>query len=178
MSHLNGKLTRLLFLWSLIALTILPVALAQETTAGFQGVVKDPSGALIPGASLEIYGPALIGTRKVQSDVAGNYRFAALPPGEYTLTVNAPGFRAYKQTGIVLAVGRMPNIDVQLTVGAVSETVVVSGQAPAVDTTQSKVAVTVSSFIMDLIPKGRSFQSLIPFAAGARQEPLASRLSD
>ncbi len=171
---MNGKLTRLLFLWSLIALTILPVALAQETTAGFQGVVKDPSGALIPGASLEIYGTALIGTRKVNSDVAGNYRFAALPPGEYTLTVNAPGFRAYKQTGIVLAVGRLPNIDVQLTVGAVSETVVVSGAAPQVDTTQSKVAVTVSSFIMDLIPKGRSFQSLIPFAAGARQEPLAA----
>jgi outer membrane receptor protein involved in Fe transport len=171
---MDGKIMRQLFLWSLMALFILPSAMAQETTAGFQGVVKDPSGALIPGASLEIYGPALIGTRKVNSDVAGNYRFAALPPGEYTLTVNAPGFRAYKQTGIVLAVGRLPNIDVQLTVGAVSETVVVSGAAPQVDTTQSKVAVTVSSFILDLIPKGRSFQSMIPFAAGARSEPLQS----
>ena len=169
---MDGRVIRLLFLWSLIALFILPSAMAQESTAGFQGVVKDPSGALIPNASLEISSPALIGTRKIQSDGAGNYRFAALPPGEYTLTVTAPGFQSYKQIGIVLAVGRMPNIDVQLTVGSISETVTVSGQAPTVDTTQSKVAVTVSASIIDLIPKGRSFQSLIPFAAGARMEPL------
>src|SRR5438552_1106917 len=145
---------------------------AQETTAGFQGSVKDPGGALIPNATIEVSGPALIGTRKAQSDGGGNYRFAALPPGQYSMTVTAAGFRTYKQTGIDLTVGRLPNIDVQLQVGVVTETVLVSSQAPIVDTTQSKVAVTVERRVLEDIPKGRSFQSVIPFAPGARQEPL------
>ena len=163
---------RLLLPLVLIALLALPCAFAQETTAGFQGVVKDASGGVVANATLEVSSPALIGTRKVSSDGGGNFRFAALQPGAYTLTVTAPGFRTFKQTGIALATGRLPNIDVQLAVGEVSETVVVSGAAVMVDTTQSKVAVSVPEEILDFIPKGRSFESLIPFAPGARQEPL------
>src|SRR2546427_3538989 len=98
--------------------------------------------------------------------------FAALPPGEYTMTVTAPGFRTYKQTGIDLTVGRLPNIDVQLQVGVVTETVQVSSEALIVDVTQSKVAVTVEQTGLQNVPRGRSFQSLIPFAPGARPEPL------
>jgi len=139
-SH-TGK--RLLLPVVLIALLVLPCASAQETTAGFQGTVKDPSGAVITGATIEVSGPQLIGTRQAQTDNGGNYRFAALPPGEYTVTVTAPGFRTYKQTGIVLAAGRLPVIDIKLEVGAVAETVVVSGVPLLVDTAQSKVAVTV-----------------------------------
>ncbi len=156
----------------LIASLILPCALAQETTAGVQGSVKDPSGAAVAGATVEISGPALIGTRKLLTDEAGNYRFAALPPGTYVLTVTAKGFRTYKQAGIDLSVGRLPSIEVRLEVGVVAETVEVAATSPMVDTTQSKVAVTVQHEVLDNLPKGRSFQSLIPFAAGARQEPL------
>ena len=156
----------------LIALLVLPCVFAQETTAGFQGTIKDPSGAVITGATIEVSGPALLGTRRVQTDAAGNYRFAALPPGEYTMTVSAVGFRTYKQSGIDLTVGRLPNIEVQLQVGTLAETVEVSAAAPLVDTTQSKVSVTVPRDILDNLPVGRSFQSLIPFAPGARQEPL------
>jgi hypothetical protein len=84
----------------LIALLILPCAFAQETTAGVQGTVRDPSGSVIGNATVEVSGPALIGIRKVQTDGAGNYRFAALPPGQYNLTVTAAGFRTFKQMGI------------------------------------------------------------------------------
>ena len=86
--------------------------------------------------------------------------------------MTAPGFHTYKQSGIDLTVGRLPNVDVQLQVGVVTETVEVSGEALAIDTTQSKVAVTVEREVLENIPKGRSFQSVIPFAPGARQEPL------
>ena len=156
----------------LIALLFLPSAFAQEMTGGIQGNVKDPSNAMLPNATVEVSSPAMAGTRKVQTDAEGNYRFAALPPGEYTLTVTAPGFRTYKASGIDLTVGRLPNIDVKMEVGTVTETVEITGAAPMVDVTQSKVAITVEKEIIDNIPKGRSFQSLIPFAAGARQEPL------
>ena len=168
----NGKWLLLSAL--LIALTLLTSAFAQETTAGLQGTIRDPSGAVIANASIEVAGPNLIGTRKVQSNDAGSYRVVALPPGVYTLTVTASGFRTFKQEGIDLTVGRLPNLDVKLEVGALAETVEVSGSATMVDTSQRKVSVTVPQVVIDNIPKGRSFQSLIPFAPGARGEPLQS----
>ena len=158
----------------LMAFLILPCAFGQETTAGVQGTVKDPSGAVVAGASVEVAGPALIGVRKAQTDDAGNYRFAALPPGQYTLTVTAKGFRTYKQGGLELSVGRLPSVDIHLEVGAVAETLEVTGSATMIDTTTSKVSVTVDQQVLVNVPKGRSFQSLIPFAPGARQEPLQS----
>src|SRR5207248_546192 len=133
---------------------------AQETTAGIQGVVKDPSGAVIGDATVEVSSPGLIGTRKAQTDAAGAYRLAALPSGQYTMTVTAPGFRTFRSSGIDLTVGSLPNIDVQLQVGAVAETVEVTGSAVGVDVSQSKVAVTVEHEVLQNIPKGRSFQSV------------------
>jgi hypothetical protein len=163
----------------LLALAVCtPVAQAQETTAGIQGYVKDQSGGGVPGATVELTGTALIGTKKGRTDSGGYYRFSYLPPGEYTLTVSAANFRTYKQTGIKLDVGRLPTIDVELQIGQVAQVVEVTGQSPIVDVTTSKAAVTVSSEILSSIPKGRSFQSVIAFAPGARQEPLQSSRDD
>ncbi len=92
-----------------LALTVLPTAYSQETTAGVQGYVKDQSGAVIARATVEISSPALIGEKKLQTDQSGYYRFANLPPGTYTLAVTAPGFRTYKLDNITLATGRLPS---------------------------------------------------------------------
>jgi len=150
------------------------LSFAQETTAGLQGTVKDSTGGAVANATVEVSGSALLGTRKVQTDGAGAFRLAALPPGEYSLTVTAPGFRTSKQGGIVLEVRRLPTIDVKLEVGVVTQTVEITGAAPIVDTTQSHIAVTMSHDQIDNLPKGRSFQTIIPFAPGARFEPLQS----
>src|SRR5437762_3097110 len=82
---------------ALIALATAPVAMAQETTAGIQGVVRDASGGTVAGATVEVTSPNLIGNRRVQTDEGGNYRIAALPPGTYTMTVTAKGFRTSRQ---------------------------------------------------------------------------------
>ena len=92
-----------------VALMVSPSVFAQETTAGLQGVVRDPSGASVANATVELTGSSLIGSKKVQTDDLGTYRFAALPSGSYALTVTVPGFRTYKQVGIDLVVGRLPN---------------------------------------------------------------------
>ncbi len=168
----NVRLTLVLAVIVLLALTGVSKLNAQETTAGLQGNVKDASGASVPNATIEVSGPALIGTRKVQSNSAGDYRITALPPGNYTLTVTAQGFSTYKQAGIGLEVGRLPTIDIHMEVGTITQTVEVSETAPIVDLTQSKVAVTVTKEDIQNMPVGRSFQSVIPFAPGARQEPL------
>src|SRR6266853_1560883 len=155
-----------------LALMMLPAAFAQETTAGVQGYVKDQTGAVIAGATVEVLSPALIGEKKLQTDQSGYYRFANLPPGTYTLVVAAPGFRTYKLENITLATGRLPTIDVLVEVGIATETVEVSGVAPLVDVAQSKVQTNITQDILDAIPKGRSYQSLIALAPGARSEPL------
>ena len=150
----------------------IPATFAQETTTGVQGYVRDQTGAVFSNAKVEISSPSLIGTRKAETDSTGFYRFVTLPPGDYTLTVTAPGFRPSRRANLALEVGRLPNVDIQLEVGTASEVIEVSGAAPIVDLTQSKVAVTVDHDQIDNMPKGPSFQSLIPFAPGARQEPL------
>src|SRR5262249_23273184 len=73
---------------------------AQETQGGIQGTVKDASGGAVPNATIEISGPALFGTRKIQTDSAGAYRFWQLPPGDYTSTASERGFATIKQPGI------------------------------------------------------------------------------
>ena len=120
----------------LIAGLVLPVAFAQETTGGLQGTVKDPSGAVVSGATVDVTGPSLIGKKSVTTDSGGYFRFANLPPGTYTLAVTAPNFRSYKQEGVAIATGHLPSIDVTLQVGTASETVEVTGAAPIVDVTQ------------------------------------------
>ncbi len=149
-------------------------ALAQysETTGTIQGTVKDPTGAVIPGASVEVSSPALIGTRQAQTDSAGFYRFAFLPPGEYKVAVTASGFSRKEEVGIRLEVGKVLPIDFSLEVGAVTQTVEVQAASVIVDTQRSAAAVNISPIAITGIPKGRSFQDLIPYAPGARQEPL------
>lgn len=168
-THRRLYLPLILFLSTLL---ILPSAFAQETTAGLEGVVKDPTGAVVAKATVEVTSPSLIGVKKLETDATGYYRFANLPPGTYTLTVSSPGFRTYRQENIALATGRLPTIDVTLQVGATTELVEVSGAAPLVDVAQSKVQTNVTVDVLANIPKGRSFQSVIQFAPGARSEPL------
>ena len=157
----------------LTALLIASLAFGQETSAGLQGTVKDPTGALVVKAQVEVASPALIGTKKAETDQGGYYRFANLPPGLYTLTVTAAGFRTFKQERIPLEVGHLPSIEVRLDMGAISETVEVSSQAAVIDATQSKVQTNISSTSLENLPtQTRSFQSVIQFAPGARSEPL------
>src|SRR5437870_13779207 len=72
-------------------------ALAQEVTGGIQGTVKDPQGAVIPGATVEVSSPALIGKKTATTDSGGFFHIEQLPPGVYSISVNAPGFAPQTQ---------------------------------------------------------------------------------
>src|SRR5712692_2877036 len=107
----------------------------QETTAGLQGTVKDPSGAVVSGADVSVLGTTLIGTKDTKTDGSGYYRFANLPPGTYTITASAKGFSVTRREGVVLEVGHLPSVDLALKVGGHETIVEVSGEAPAIDVT-------------------------------------------
>jgi outer membrane receptor protein involved in Fe transport len=149
-------------------------ALAQETTAGIQGIVRDPQGVVIAGATVVATSPVLIGKKTATTDSSGNYHIEQLPPGIYTITVSASGFGQSIAKDLRLETGALPNVNFDLQIGQTEQTIEVSAEAGMVDVTQSKVQTNVTEDILAAIPKGRSFQSVIPFAPGARQEPLQS----
>ena len=146
---------------------------AQETTGGLQGTVKDATGAVVSGAHVELAGTSLVGKKESDTDSKGYYRFANLPPGEYALTLTAKGFRTSKRGGIVLEVGHLPTVDLTLEVGATSEIVEVTGAAPVIDVTTETTQTNITQDVVQDVPHGRSFQSVIQFAPSARNEPLA-----
>jgi hypothetical protein len=157
----------------LLTFTLLPIASAQETTGAIQGTVTDPTGAVVVGAKVTATGDKLIQSATSTTDSHGFYRLNALPPGKYTLTVSGSGMRA-TATDLSLTAGALPNLNFKLTASNTEVVIDVSTAVALVDTTQSKVETTVTNEVLQEIPKGRSFQSVIPFAPGARQEPLQS----
>src|SRR5688572_17925758 len=109
---------------------------AQDTANGtIVGVVRDSSGAVLPGVTVEAASPALIEqTRTVVTDAEGRYRIAALRPGLYSVTFSLPGFRGIRREGLELTTGFTATVNTELAVGALEETITVTGAAPLVDT--------------------------------------------
>jgi len=157
---------------TLAVLLLVANMFGQETTAGLQGTVKDSTGAVVANAHVVLTGASLTGSKAADTDGSGYYRFANVPPGGYMVTVTAKGFTVLKREGLILEVGHLPTVDFALQVGG-SETVVeVSGAAPAVDVTTNVTQTNITQDVVQDVPHGRSFQSVIQFAPSARNEPL------
>jgi hypothetical protein len=121
-------------LLALLVMSIsLPLAVAQETTGGLQGTVKDASGAVVSNAHVVVRGTTLVGDKSLDTDQTGYYRFSNLPPATYSVEVSAKGFKSVKRQGIGLETGHLPTLDIMMEVGTASEVIEVSGQAPVVD---------------------------------------------
>src|SRR5208337_870147 len=97
----------------------------------------DPSGARISGATITLSSSEKGITRTTKADKEGGYSFGLLPPSTYALTVEAKGFKGYKQTGVTLDAGQSASQDVSLTLGAQQEQVLVSAEAPLLQTSDS-----------------------------------------
>src|SRR6266487_940566 len=106
------------------------VVRAQTGTAGIAGSVRDSSGAVLPGVTVEAASPALIERiRTVVSDGQGEYKIVSLPPGIYSVSFSLAGFSTSKRDGIELTTNFTATVNADLKVGTVEETVIVSGQS-------------------------------------------------
>src|SRR5438132_13106876 len=144
--EMMGKKICLIFLTFVLALSL--SALAQETTGGIQGTVKDPQGAVIPGATVEVSSPALIGKKTATTDSGGFFHIEQLPPGVYSISVNAPGFAPQTQGSLELRTGALPTIGFTMQVGGITQEVSVSAEAAVIDITPSKVQNTVNEALL------------------------------
>jgi hypothetical protein len=144
-------------------------------TAQINGIVKDSSGAAIPGAAIKATQTATGVVRTTTSGADGGYVLPNLPIGPYLLEVTKEGFTKYVQSGIVLQVDTNPNIDVPLQVGAVSEQVIVEASAAQVETRTTSIGQVVDNQrIMEMPLNGRDVHELIFLAGMARFPGTAS----
>src|SRR5262249_49386617 len=145
-------------------LVLLPtLAFAQ---ASITGVVKDTSGAVLPGVTVEVASPALIEkTRSAVSDGTGQYRIVDLRPGTYTVTFTLTGFSTLKREGIERTASFVATVNGDMKVGSLEETITVSGQTPIVDVQSVRRQTTLSNETLTTVPTARSWAAtavLIP----------------
>src|SRR6188508_876326 len=134
--------------------TLLPALVFAQ--AAISGVVKDSSGSVLPGVTVEASSPALIEkSRSTVTDGNGAYQIIQLQPGIYTVTFTLPGFSTYKREGLELGGNFVATVTAELKVGALAETITVSGETPLVDVRSSSVQKVVTKEVVDAIPTGR-----------------------
>ena len=166
---------RALVLTLCAALLSVPV-FAQEQSGSIQGVVKDASGAVLPGATVEAKTGAA-GVATAVTDGQGIYRFPALAPGIYTITATLQGFTPVKVENVVVALGQLLTINHTLSIATLTEAVQVTGESPIIDVKQNATFATVSKDVIDRIPKGRDFTSVIAMSPGSNIENRAGGVS-
>jgi hypothetical protein len=129
--------------------------------SGIAGVVRDTTGAVLPGVTVEASSPALIEkVRAATSDESGQYQILDLRPGVYTVTFTLTGFSVVKRDGVELPANFTATINAELRVGALEETITVSGDAPVVDVRSATQGQILSRALLDAVPTGRSIWSV------------------
>src|SRR5438876_139841 len=151
-------------------LGLLPEGASAQTqlSGSIAGVVKDTSGAIMPGVTVEAASPALIEkVRTVVTDDQGQYKIVSLVPGTYTVTFTLPGFSTVKRDGIELTTGFTAQVNGELKVGTVEETITVSAAAPVVDTQNVMAQNNFSRELLDRLPNAKTIKGFAPLMPGA-----------
>src|SRR5438876_5102650 len=122
------------FLFTLALFTL--AAVAQTGDAEINGLIKDPSGSAVPGASVSLTNQDTGVARSISTDADGRYRFYPVPPGRYSIKVEVTGFKTAALSDLQISLGTHVDRDIALTVGSVQESVAVTGDVPTMDVKQ------------------------------------------
>ncbi len=151
-------------------------AAAQEQRGSIEGVIKDSSGAVLPGVTVEARtntGVVLTAT----TDSEGVYRFPSLAPGTYEISATLAGFAPKKQGNVEVNLGQIKKVDLSLGLQGVAESVQVTAESPLVDVRQSARQTNIRAEQVELLPHGRDFTTLVTQAPGANSESKLGGLS-
>ena len=156
-----------------VVLLVLPVvAYSQTSQSALAGVVRDTTGGVLPGVTVEAASPALIErVRAVTTDSSGVYRIVDLRPGIYTITFTLPGFNTVRVENFELRADFTATVNGEMTVGELAETISVTGEAPLVDVQSTTRSVVYDKEVLENLPNNRQIQSLaqtIPGVVGGQ----------
>jgi hypothetical protein len=150
---------------AILVVLLWPAPLLAQAT--LTGTVRDGSGAVLPGVTVEAASPVLIErVRAVVTDNAGQYRIIDLRPGTYTLTVSLPGFATVQRDNIQVSGTQTLTIPIELRIGALEETITVSGETPVVDVQSARREVVLDSDVVQTLPASRAAGSLLNATPG------------
>ncbi|MEZ5286914.1 MAG: TonB-dependent receptor [Vicinamibacterales bacterium] len=160
MQQLNWRVGAVLVVGILMAAA--GPAAARQVASGIAGTVRDGSGAVLPGVTVEAASPALIeGSRSTVTNASGQYQITDLRPGDYAVTFTLPGFRTVVREGVRLSAAFTANVSPTLEVGQLEESITVTGASPLVDVRNSVSQSVMNREILDTIPTGKD-----PFSVG------------
>lgn len=157
---------------SIVVIACLVIAVAQSNQGRIVGRVTDPTGAIVPGATVVVRNTETGIQRALETNSAGEYVAPNLNPGMYDLTASAPTFKTFHRRGIRLEVASNVGIDFQLSPGQISEMVEVTGEQPAIDTVTDTLGGTLTNKLINELPlQGRDFQNLLELRPGIQRTP-------
>ena len=145
-------------------------AAAQEQRGAIEGTVKDASGGVLPGVTVEAKNIATNGIQTTVTDANGVYRFPSLAPGKYGVSATLSGFNTAKVDNVEILLGQLLKVDMTMAVAGLAETVQVRAEAPIVDVKQNSVTATITKDVIALLPVGRNFLDAINGVAGTGME--------
>ncbi len=158
---------RRLFILAVTLLLGAGLASAQTQTGTITGVVTDEQGAVMPGVTVMIESPALIGgTRTAITNTTGSYLFSQLAPGMYTVTFQLSGFQTVRMEEVDVRVAFNSTANARLAVAGVEETVTVTGESPVVDVRFSVAATNIDKELLDTVPSGNNPFTMAAFVPG------------
>jgi hypothetical protein len=151
-----------------------------QTNSAIAGLVKDTTGAVLPGVTVEASSPALIEkVRRAVTDNTGQYKIIELQPGNYAVTFTLPGFSTVRRQGIELTSGFTASVNADLKLGDISETITVTGESPVVDTQNTVKQRVITRDVIDSVPSGgKTFAAIGMLIPGARVSGLAAASGD
>src|SRR5579871_321608 len=157
---------------SFLILGLSAIGFGQELAATLNGTVSDPTGALVPSATIVVHNDDTgADVRSVATTGTGSYNITNLPAGRYTVTVNSPGFQTYIAKGVILNVAEKHTLDVQLKAGQVSEKVeVIAGDTPIQTTTAEESGTVTGEQVRELALNNRNFEQLVLLQPGVANQ--------
>jgi hypothetical protein len=155
---------------ALLAITLFawPVA-AQEQRGSIEGIVKDASGGVLPGVTVEAKAPGS-GVLSSTTNESGSFRFPSVLPGTYEVSANLAGFKPVKVGDVEVRLGSVKSVEFNLQLASVAENVTVTAESPIVDTRSSGKSTNIRAEQVSLLPHARDFTSLVTQAPGVNNE--------
>lgn len=136
---------------ALVALLLATAAASQTFTGGVRGVVRDANG-VIPGATVTLVNEATSQSRETVTNDVGQYNFPAVPPGLYTVRTQLTGYKTFARSGVRVATQQFVQLDVNLELGAIQETITVTGEAPLIDTSTASTGGVLDRQQLEVLP--------------------------